>query len=81
MSPFVVFLHVCSDADKSERILLMAWNSTPLERMGAEFQYLDSAGKGLWDCVFDDSLNPIYKCRCALAELERNGKHGPMIDT
>eukprot|EP00959_Pyramimonas_sp_CCMP1952_P386919 8108827-Pyramimonas_sp.AAC.1 len=37
------------DPEKRTRILLMNWMGAPVEKMMSNFQYLDRAGKGLYD--------------------------------
>ena len=40
--------------------------------------YLDKVGKCLFDVTFQDRLNPFYKAKCALAEIEHGGSTGAL---
>ena len=69
---------VLRDDQKRLDIVLTCWLGAPLERLSSELQWLDEVGKGLYDIVFDDSLNPFYMCRCRLAALVANGVAGAL---
>lgn len=70
--------YVLRDEQKKLSIVMMCWLGAPLERLSAELQWLDEKGKGLYDVICDNDLNPFFACRRKLAELVADGPTGPM---
>ena len=49
-----------------------------MEKLMAEVQYLDQAGKGLYDVMIDDAQNPFFACKQRLARLVCEGAGGSL---
>ena len=68
-----------TEPNQRRKVVLMAYVSTPLERLQSELRFLDSAGNGLFDaCVVDEDLNPFSNCRRALMNHLHDGKNGEL---
>ena len=69
---------LANEQDRLTHIKLLTWTTTALERLQSELTFLDTRGKGLYDTVFADQLNPFFKCRMTLANMLHGGKEGPL---
>jgi hypothetical protein len=69
---------VLNSCEKRVSILLLCFLGAPVEAMMSRLQYLDSAGKGLFDAVVDTDLNPFLCCRRQLTALVLEGSDGPL---
>jgi hypothetical protein len=69
---------VLGDKDKRIKIVLMCWLGAPVENLMSTLQYLDEAGKGLYDTMMENDLNPYYVCRRELSKLVDSGVGGDL---
>jgi hypothetical protein len=56
----------------------MTWLGSPVEFLISELQHLDEQGKGLWDAVVENDMNPLVRFRRQLTKLVSEGADGPM---
>eukprot|EP00959_Pyramimonas_sp_CCMP1952_P126586 2647351-Pyramimonas_sp.AAC.1 len=52
--------------------------AAPVEKLMANLQYLDRAGKGLYDVCVNNEWNPILVCKQRLTQLVREGADGDL---
>eukprot|EP00959_Pyramimonas_sp_CCMP1952_P073715 1540678-Pyramimonas_sp.AAC.1 len=52
-----------SDRRKVMQSLLYCWIAIYVERLQSELTWRDQQGKGLWDVVVQDELNPFVRCK------------------
>ena len=64
---------------RRHRLILLAFCTTPVERLQAEITYLDTKSKGLYDAVLQSGLNPISKCLKRLAEMQYDARNGVLV--
>ena len=69
---------VLGDPQRRAKILLLCYLGAPVEKLMAEVQYLDQAGKGLYDVMIDDAQNPFFACKQRLARLVCEGAGGSL---
>ena len=70
---------VFEEPTRRHRFILLAFCTTPVERLQAEMTYLDTKSKGLYDAVLESGLNPISKCLKRLAELHYDARNGVLM--
>ena len=74
---------VLSNPERRSNILLACWLGAPIERLISYTQFLDEAGRGMFDVVLNTELNPFYTCKqrlCKLVNEGADGELGPVFD-
>ena len=74
---------VLSNPERRSKILLDCWLGAPIERLISYTQFLDGAGRGMFDVVLNTELNPFYTCKqrlCKLVNEGADGELGPVFD-
>ena len=69
---------VLNDKTRQQKMLLLCFTTTPIEKMQSRLTHSDQLGRCLWDITFQDDLNPFASCKRELAALQRSGMQGRM---